>query len=292
MISVIIPTYNRASYLKEAIDSVLGQDYFSNSHQSKSFELIVVDDGSTDDTKKVVESYSQKIRYKFQEHTGVSSTRNLGLKLSQGDFIAFLDSDDLWKKEKIRLQMKFMEAHPEAVVCCTQEIWIRNGVFVNPKKKHRKYSGWIFEKVLPLCLLSLSSALFRRRLFDEIGGFDSSLPACEDYDLGIRLAHRYPLYFLDEPLIIKRGGHEDQLSKKYWGMDRFRVKALEKALEWDLSEKERKLVKKQMLKKCRILISGFEKRGKNSEALKYRRIMDKYSLDRFENHERRPNECI
>jgi glycosyltransferase involved in cell wall biosynthesis len=292
MISVIIPTYNRASYLKQAIDSVLSQDYFSETHHPEHFELIVVDDGSTDETNKVVESYSQKIRYKFQEHKGVSPARNLGLKLSKGGFIAFLDSDDLWKKEKIRLQMEFMEAHPEAVVCCTQEIWIRNGVFVNPKKKHKKYSGQIFEKVLPLCLLSLSSAFFRRRIFNEIGGFDPSLPACEDYDFGIRLAHKYPLYFLDEPLIIKRGGHEDQLSKKYWGMDRFRVKALQKALIWELSERERKLVKQVMLKKCKILISGFEKRGKSSEALKYKRIIDKYNLEQLDKHKRRSNEFI
>jgi len=290
MISVIIPTHNRASYLKKAIDSVLSQDYFSDG--SESFELIVVDDGSTDETKEIVKSYSQKIKYEYQEHQGVSPARNLGLKLSKGDFIAFLDSDDLWKKEKIRLQMEFMESHPEAVVCCTQEIWIRNNVFVNPKKKHRKYSGWIFEKVLPLCLLSLSSALFRRRLFDDIGTFDTSLPACEDYDLGIRLAHKYPLFFLDEPLIIKRGGHEDQLSKKYWGMDRFRVKALEKALKWDLSERQREQVKKQMLKKCRILINGFEKRGKTSDALKYKKIINKYDLNKIEKHIRRSNECV
>ncbi|MFW6123799.1 MAG: glycosyltransferase family 2 protein [Acidobacteriota bacterium] len=292
MISIIIPTYNRALYLKEAIDSVLNQDYFLNTHLAQLFELIVVDDGSTDDTKDVVNSYSPKIKYKFQEHTGVSSARNLGLKLSKGDFVAFLDSDDLWKKEKIRLQMEFMEAHSEAVACCTQEIWIRNGVFVNPKKKHKKYSGRIFEKVLPLCLLSLSSALFRRKVFDEIGGFDQSLPACEDYDLGIRLAHKHPIYFLDEPLIMKRGGHEDQLSKKYWGMDRFRVKALEKALKWDLSERERNQVKKQMLKKCKILIKGFEKRGKASEVLKYKRIIDKNNLEKFKDRERRTNERI
>jgi len=292
MISVIIPTFNRAFYLKEAIDSVLNQDYFSPDYGEESYELIVVDDGSTDRTKQVVDSYEKKVRYKFQEHRGVSSARNLGLDISRGDFIAFLDSDDLWKKEKIRLQMDYMRSHPEAIVCCTQEIWIRNGVFVNPRKKHKKYSGWIFEKVLPLCLLSLSSALFRKRLFDDIGRFDERLPACEDYDLGIRMAHKYPVVYLDEPLIIKRGGHEDQLSKKYWGMDRFRVQALKKALKWDLSPREHKLVKEEMQKKCKILINGFEKRGKTQEALKYKKIIDEYSLNGSEKNERRSNEHI
>jgi len=282
MISIIIPTYNRAQYLKEALDSVLSQDYFSNAHGPDSYELIVIDDGSTDDTRRVVDSYESEIKYTFKPHRGVSSARNLGLKLSKGDFIAFLDSDDIWKKEKIRLQMKYMKAHPEAVVCCTQETWIRNGVFVNPRKKHRKHSGWIFDKVLPLCLLSLSSALFRRSLFDEIGVFDEDLPACEDYDLGIRLAHKYPVVFLNEPLIIKRGGHEDQLSKKYWGMDRFRVRALEKALTLDLSGNQERLVKKEMLKKCRILINGFEKRGKTYRASEYKKVIEKYGLNSTE----------
>jgi len=286
MISIIIPTFNRASYLKEAIDSVLSQDYFVLTPEREPYELIIVDDGSTDNTKEIVDSYHSKIRYKFQEHKGVSSARNLGLKISRGDFIAFLDSDDLWKREKIRMQMDYLKAHPEAMMCCTQEIWIRNGVFVNPRKRHRKYSGKIFEKVLPLCLLSLSSALFRRLIFDEIGKFDQSLPVCEDYDFGLRIAHKYSMNFLDEPLIIKRGGHKDQLSKKYWGMDRFRVKALEKALKWDLSDRERELVKKEILKKCRILIGGFEKRGKVQEVLKYKKIIKKYDLDQTESHEK------
>ena len=129
--------------------------------------------------------------------------------------------------------MSYMEAFPKAMICYTEEVWVRNGVFVNPRKKHKKHSGWIFEKVLPLCLLSLSSALFRREVFEVVGSFDESMPACEDYDLGIRLAHKFPIHLIDLPLIVKRGGHADQLSRQFWGMDRFRVYALEKALEMD-----------------------------------------------------------
>ena len=154
---------------------------------------------------------------------------------------------------------------------------MRKGVFVNPKNRHRKYSGWIFDKVLPLCLLSLSSALFRREVFDEVGCFDESLPACEDYDLGIRLAHRYPIHFIDSFLITKRGGHADQLSKKYWGMDRFRVKALEKALLLDLTPHQQELVKREIVVKSRVLADGFEKRGKTEEANTYRQKMAAYS---------------
>jgi glycosyltransferase involved in cell wall biosynthesis len=236
----------------------------------------VIDDGSTDNTKEIVKSFGNKMKYHFQEHKGVSAARNLGLDLAQGDYIAFLDSDDLWKKEKISIQMSFMNAFPKAKVCYTEEIWIRRGVFVNPKKKHRKYSGWIFDRVLPLCLISLSSALFRREIFEETGKFDEELLVCEDYDFGIRLALKYPVYFLSKPLIIKRGGHPDQLSRKYWGMDRFRIKALEKALHLDLTPHQEMLVRQEIVKKCQILGSGFEKRNNKDEARKYLSLIDKY----------------
>jgi len=231
LLSIIIPTYNRSSFLSQAIQSVLDQDCFDSSSKDLAFELWVIDDGSTDNTNQMVRSFGKKVNYFFQKHSGVSSARNQGLRSSSGEFIAFLDSDDLWMNNKIRAQMSFLKAYPDARVCYTEEIWIRKGVFVNPKKKHQKYSGWIFDKVLPLCLLSLSSALFRREVFDTVGVFDETLPACEDYDLGVRVAHQYPIHLITHPLIIKRGGHADQLSKQYWGMDRFRVRALEKALK-------------------------------------------------------------
>lgn len=278
MISVVIPTYNRASYLKEAIVSVLEQDFFQRAGPEHSFELLIIDDGSDDDTRKVVESLGNKAAYYYQPHKGVSAARNLGLKLSRGDFFAFLDSDDLWKKEKIGTQMSFFKAFPEAKVCYTEEVWIRRGVRLNQMKKHRKSSGWIFDKVLPLCLLSLSSCLFRREVFEGIGIFDESLPVCEDYDLGIRLALRYPVYLISAPLIIKRGGHPDQLSHSCWGMDRFRVQALEKALGQGLTPWQEKLVKEELVKKCQVLVRGFAKRNQSEEARKYQELIRKYSL--------------
>ncbi len=281
MISVIIPTFNRAAYLKEAVQSVLAQDCFCERDEGPSFEIIVVDDGSTDATCEVVRSFSRDIRYIYQNNRGVSAARNVGLQHATGEYIAYLDSDDLWNKDKIGIQMSLMESIPRAMMCYTEEIWIRNGVFVNPKKRHRKYSGWIFDKVLPLCLISLSSALFRREVFARIGTFDEDLPVCEDYDFGIRLAHKYPVYFLTRPLIVKRGGHEDQLSRKYWGMDRFRIHALEKALSMELSPVERDLVRAEIVKKSRVLMDGFTKRGKISEAEHYRKRIDMYASNRI-----------
>ena len=276
MLSVIIPTYNRSSFLREAIQSVFDQDYFLNTQRSSEFEMIVVDDGSTDDTQEIVTSLGGPVDYCFQEHRGVSAARNRGLQMSRGKHIAFLDSDDLWMKNKLAVQMSYMKAFPATVVCYTDEIWIRNGVFVNPRKRHRKYSGWIFDKVLPLCLLSLSSAVFRREVFEEIGPFDETLPACEDYDFGIRVAQRFPIRLISCPLIVKRGGHEDQLSKKYWGMDRFRITALEKALNLDLSPEQESLVRREIVRKARILAKGFQSRNRKKEAAEYCSLIDKY----------------
>ncbi len=276
MISVIIPTHNRASYLSEAIQSVLEQDYFRNCPADPCFEFWVIDDGSTDETKDVVRSYGGKVGYCFQQHQGVSAARNKGLRLSSGNYIAFLDSDDLWMANKMRSQMSYMEAYPKAMICYTEEVWKRNDVLVNPRKRHKKYSGWIFEKVLPLCLLSLSSALFRREVFEVVGSFDESMPACEDYDLGIRLAHKFPIHLIDLPLIVKRGGHADQLSGQYWGMDRFRVYALEKAMELELTLDQECLVRRELVKKCLILIQGFRKRNKLQEEQRYLSLVQKY----------------
>jgi len=276
MISIIIPTCDRASFLKEAIQSVLDQDYFLSSDSAYSFELLIIDDGSTDNTKEVVKAFGDRMKYHCQRNRGISASRNLGLQLAKGDYIAFLDSDDLWTKAKLRMQMNLMESLAGAEVCYTEEMWIRKGIRVNPKKKHQKHSGWIFDKVLPLCLLSLSSALFRREVFEEVGYFDEALPVCEDYDFGIRVAHKFPVYLIPRPLTVKRGGHPDQLSKKYWGMDRFRIKALEKALNLGLTPHQEKLVKQEIVRKCRILVKGFGARGNQEEARKYLSLIEKH----------------
>jgi len=258
-VSVIIPTYNRAHVLREAIDSVLTQRY-------SDLELLVVDDGSTDHTKEVVSSYASKLTYIYQEHKGVSAARNRGIKHAKGDYLSFLDSDDLWLPDKLSLQMKFMRDHPEIHICYTEEIWIRRGVRVNPMKKHRKYSGMIFEHCLPLCIVSPSSVLIARSLLEKVGVFDEEFEVCEDYDLWLRISARYPIYLIDTPLIIKRGGHDDQLSKAMNGQDRFRIKALVKLLEGDsLSFCQRELAFKELKRKCEIYGKGCIKRGKKEE---------------------------
>ncbi|MFW6160290.1 MAG: glycosyltransferase family 2 protein [Acidobacteriota bacterium] len=280
MVSVIIPTYNRASFLKEAVISVMKQSVFNQLYKERQIECWIIDDGSTDNTKETIYEFGSILNYVYQPHQGVSVARNKGLSLVKGEYVAFLDSDDLWLEDKLRIQLNFMNHFSEAAMCYTEEVWVRHGVVVNPQKKHRKYSGWVFDKVLPLCLLSLSSAVFRKQAFDELGGFDESLPACEDYDFGIRLAQRYPYHLISKPLIVKRGGHPDQLSRKYWGLDRFRVVALKKTLALDLTPRQERSVRQEIIQKSRVLHQGFQKRGKIEEAEYYRQLINKYQIER------------
>ena len=273
-VSIIIPTYNRLPMLKEAVDSVLAQNF-------EDFELIVVDDGSTDGTADEMKKYGGRVRFlRHPENRGVSAARNRGIMNAKGRYIAFLDSDDLWVKGKLKIQVAFLEDNPHYPICYTDEIWIRRGKRVNPKNKHAKYSGWIFEKCLPLCIISPSSVMMRKILFSKVGLFDEALPVCEDYDLWLRISARFPVFFINRKLIIKRGGHSDQLSQRSWGNDRYRVIALEKVLsEPHLKPEEREMVLEEMKKKCKILSEGFFRRGNEIEGRFYQEIMRRYGIE-------------
>jgi len=268
-VSVIITTYNRREFVREAIESVLAQDF-------SDYEIIVVDDGSTDGTREALGAI-KNITYCYQENRGVSRARNQGLEIAQGRFISFLDSDDLWTPKKLAIQTGLMQRSSETSVSYTDEIWIRKGSRVNPKNKHRKYSGLIFERCLPLCIISPSSVMLRREVFEIVDGFDESLPVCEDYDLWLRIAARFPILFIDEKLIVKRGGHEGQLSQRFWGNDRFRIKALEKIIKGAaLDIRQKKLAAQELIRKSSVLERGFRKRGKHTEAVYYGELIRKY----------------
>jgi glycosyltransferase involved in cell wall biosynthesis len=267
MVSVIIPTYNRGWILREAIDSVLDQEF-------KDFELIVVDDGSTDDTHDILDAYGQEITVLRQRNKGVSAARNRGIAVAAGQLIAFLDSDDLWLPPKLTRQVDFFSSNPAAVINQTEEIWIRNGVRVNPGKRHRKLSGMIFERSLDLCLVSPSAVMIRKQLFDIVGLFDESLPACEDYDLWLRISCRYPVHLIDTPLIVKRGGHGDQLSKTA-GLDKYRIQALTNVIESRSLSKQQYCAAVQTLKeKSSIYAAGCRKRGRGDEARYYEELVE------------------
>jgi glycosyltransferase involved in cell wall biosynthesis len=264
VVSVVIPTFNRAQRVVRAISSVLSQTFTD-------VEIIVVDDGSTDGTKKEVEQFDNLVTYvAHSSNLGVSAARNTGIKRSGAPLIAFLDSDDHWFPEKLVEQVCFFDEYPEAVACQTEELWIRNGRRVNPMKKHLKPSGNIFEPSLKLCLVSPSAVMLKRSLLDKVGFFDEDLPVCEDYDLWLRIACRYPIHLIRELLVVKEGGHPDQLSVSLKGMDRFRIKALVKLIKSStLKERQLKATLEELSLKCRIYGNGCVKRGKTEEGAFY-----------------------
>jgi len=270
--SLIIPSYNRCTALERALHSVFQQTLVPD-------EVIVVDDGSSDTTADMIKVKFPQVRYLWQENKGVSAARNLGIQHAKGDWIALLDSDDTWLTNKLQQQMHALYQSPDIKVCHTEEIWIRKGIRVNAMNKHKKTGGWIFKYCLPLCVMSPSSIIIHRSVFDEVGLFDENLPACEDYDLWLRISAKYPVLFLEQPLIHKYGGHEDQLSHQYWGMDRFRIQALEKIItQAELSPENKIAATKMLLKKARIFQKGALKRGKLESVEYYQKLMDHYQL--------------
>lgn len=279
-VSVIIPNYNRIESFQKAVLSVLNQSY-------RQFELITVDDGSDikviEENRKfllnVKEKYSEiEVKlFENSENKGVSYSRNRGIKEAKGDYIALLDSDDLWLPKKLELQINYIQQTCFRVVH-TEEIWIRKGVRVNPMKKHKKEGGGIFYRSLELCLMSPSSIILEKTIFDDYGYFDESMPVCEDYDLWLRITCKEKVGFIEKPLIVKYGGHSDQLSKKYEAMDKWRVHSLIKLLESKQLNFEQELeVKKIINKKASILYKGAVKRGKLDVAKIYREWIEKYT---------------
>ena len=252
-VSVIVPTYNRAQTIVRCLDSVIQQSYLP-----KYFEIIVVDDGSNDDTQKILRYYQHihGIRVLQQSNQGVSNARNLGIKSAKFDWIAFLDSDDYWMPHKLHQQMRKVLSE-ETLVCHTEEIWIRNGKRVNQCKHHKKNGGFTFTDNLPLCAMSPSSIIIHRNVFDVVGVFDESLPACEDYDLWLRITAIFKVSYVSDPCIYKTGGHADQLSRRFVAMDRFRISALVKILKSGILDSyQTEQTKNMLVKKATIYLKG------------------------------------
>ena len=252
-ISVVIPTYNRYSFLKEAICSILKQSFLP-------CEIIVVDDGSTDDTIQIKEDFPS-IKYIYQKNNGVSSARNIGILASSGEWIALLDSDDQWHTEKLKIQWNFHQENPQFLMSYTDEIWIRNNKEVKIPKKFHKIGKNIFQENLSYCNIAPSSSFIHKSLFQNIGFFDEDLEVCEDYDLWLRVLLNNKIALIDKKLLYKYAGHEDQLSFKYWGMDRFRVLTLERILK-NSSEEQKRLIREELIKKYILLKKGAVKYNK------------------------------
>ncbi|MDH3451591.1 MAG: glycosyltransferase family 2 protein [Gammaproteobacteria bacterium] len=254
-ISVVIPTFNRAHTLGRALDSVLAQT-------RPAAEIIVVDDGSDDATAELLQRSYPQVTTLRQTNRGVSHARNRGVAAARHDWIAFLDSDDSWQPDKLGAQTLALQGAQGSVLCHTDEIWIRRGRRVNPMHKHAKRGGDIFMHCLPRCAISPSTTILRKALLEEVGGFDETMQACEDYDLWLRVCSRYPVSYLPRQLAVRYGGHADQLSQQHWGMDRFRVRALEKLLaDPGLRADYRMAALRTVLEKLDVLLGGAQKRN-------------------------------
>lgn len=275
LISIIIPTYNRALKIINAVQSVLSQSY-------SKFELIVIDDGSTDQTETAVASVKDsRLNYFKIDRSGVSKARNLGASMAEGSFLAFLDSDDIWHKDKLKKQVAFQLGNPQLLISQTQEIWIRNNKRVNPKNKHAKPAGYIFPESLHLCTITPSSVIMARELFESHGGFDENMVSCEDYDLWLRISAKYEVGLIDELLLTKYGGHEDQLSQLHVAMDRFRIYSIGKLiLGGTLSETQVQQATSVFRNKVNILLNGVQKRrGKNDSLIKFLKNLQEFDLE-------------
>jgi len=257
LVSVIIPTYNRRELVARAVKSVINQTYWNT-------EIIVVDDGSTDNTKNFLQSFFPHIKYIYQENRGVSAARNCGVSVSSGKYIAFLDSDDEWMAEFLDKTVNYMISG-DFRIAQADERWIRNGKHLNKMKKHEKFEGDIFIPSLSLCLVTPSAVVMERELFLSYGGFDESLPACEDYDLWLRMGVSEKFGYLREILVTKYGGHEDQLSSTPL-LDKYRILSLLKIGSSYISDELKKnAIIEKLIEKIEIFENGAKKRENLAE---------------------------
>ncbi len=269
-VSVIIPTYNRAQLVGDAVTSVLNQRCV------KPREIIVVDDGSSDETPQRLAQFADVVRYVVQEHRGVSAARNRGITISTGEWVAFLDSDDYWLPEKLLHHWRFCLASHDMLLSQTDEIWLQRGHRRNPKKYHEKPSGYCFERLLVRCLVSPSAAMVHRSIFDRVGLFDERLPACEDYDFWLRVGYRYPLGLVARKLVVKRGGRDDQLSSTVPCLDRYRIASIVKLLIRErLTEEQRAAALAVLAHKCSLYAQGALKRGRSEEGHLYHHLVQR-----------------
>ncbi len=266
-VSVIIPTYNRAELVVKAVNSVLAQTFAD-------FECIVIDDGSTDETlMRLQEIDDCRLKVLTRRNGGVSAARNQAVSSSSGEFIALLDSDDEWVEDKLEKQISFM-VEEELQISQTDEIWIRKGRRVNQCKKHEKPEGFFFRRSLEMCMISPSCVMFTREFWDDVGPFDESMPACEDYDLWIRAGLKYPVGLLRERLTVKHGGRPDQLSCSVGCLDLYRMYAMAKLLVGkELDAENKKLVFAELKRKSAFYVGGCRKRGREAEAERVDRLL-------------------
>lgn len=240
LVSVIIPTYNRAEFLGFAISSILDQTY-------KNLQVIIVDDGSTDDTENVIKNFqNQEIVYIKQEHKGAPSARNIGIANSKGEYIAFLDSDDMWMPAYIEKQLEVFEKSKlnPGVVYCGIEYIDETGRQIR-EKRLPAYRGDLFLYLLGarrnVVIGAISTVLIKRKCFEECGLFDNNLPSRQDLDLLIRMSRKFTFDYVYE-VLVKRRVHNKRISSNIDALIKGRELLFEKI--YDELKKHRRILAK------------------------------------------------
>jgi glycosyltransferase involved in cell wall biosynthesis len=216
LVSVIIPAYNAQDWIEETIESVLTQVY-------QNIEIIVINDGSTDNTDKIVKSYGQKVRYYFKENGGQSSARNHGIKNANGKYIAFLDSDDLWEKDKLCLQVELLEknefkwAYTDGVAFDSSS----GDILFSFNQNSTLYDGDILIKLFQSCFIPMPSVIVNKEVFFEIGYFneDRYFRNREDWEMWIRIAAVYPIALIPK-LLVKYRVHQNSVTRSESSIER------------------------------------------------------------------------
>jgi len=220
-VSVIIPSYNSAKYLTDALDSVLSQTH-------RDFEVLVIDDGSTDDTQAVVRRYGDVVRYIRQPNSGVAAARNRGIDESQGHYVAFLDADDTWQQNKLEVQVTALRKNPGYLACYTAFTVVDSNLRPLCITRNKSQGKTLEDLLLRGNVIgSICTVLCERSLFDAVGGFDRSLSQCADWDMWVRIAGRTQFLYVDLPLATYRQ-HGTNMSRDAGLLERDSLRVLEK----------------------------------------------------------------
>ena len=263
-ISVIIHTYNNEKFIAETVESVLGQTY-------KDYEIIVVDDGSEDGTRDALMPYMQKIRYHYKENGGIASAKNAGINLSQSEFVAFLDHDDLWVPDKLQLQMEYFKGNPQAGLVYAKYTSFRDGKELRTKPE-KGYSGWIFKELLAKSFIQTSTVVVKKECLDAVGPYDESFTLGDEYDMFLRISKKYQCGFIDKGLTRYRV-HDTNASNNDFLFDNENLGVYKKVYNnfMDLDGEEKRILRKRIARYSMKVAEGLNRQGKLEESKKYQK---------------------
>ncbi|KHE91212.1 MAG: glycosyltransferase family 2 protein [Candidatus Scalindua rubra] len=268
-VSVIIHTYNNEKFIAETVESVLNQTY-------KDYEIIVVDDGSVDATRDALLPYMHGIRYHYKENGGIASAKNAGISLSQAEFIAFLDHDDLWAPDKLRLQMECFNENPQVGLVYAKYTSFRDGKDLRTKPE-KGYSGWIFKELLSKSFIQTSTVIVKRECLDAVGPYDESFSLGDEYDMFLRISNKFQCGFVDKGLTRYRV-HDTNASNDDFLFDNENLGVYKKIYNnfTDLDGEEKKILRKRIAGYSMKVAEGLYRQGKLEESKQYQKEANNY----------------